>query len=279
MNISLLISVKDIFQFIKTSRFRIHFILSVISGLLILWISFKLLSVYTHHGEAILVPDFSSVKGEDLDKFIADKHLKYQVIDSVFDPEAPPGVVIKQDPESNSSVKQNRIVYLTISAKLPPLVKMPNLVDASMRQGLALLESCGLKAGRREYRPDPCVNCILAQLLKGKKIEAGSMIPKGSVIDIVLGKGEGDEKINIPCIVGLSRKEASEKIAEAGFSEGSVSCKDCKTSADKENAKVFRQEPACSSDILLNPGSSIDLFISIKKETKTNDDASSSDEE
>ena len=162
--------IKKIFQFLKSKRFRIHFIISLIVAFLILWSAFKSLSVFTHHGETIAVPDFSNVKMEELDKFIDGKQLKYEIVDSVFDSKVKSGVVIKQDPEKNSSVKQNRIIYLTVSAKMPPLVKMPNLVDASMRQALAMLESYGLKVGAREYRPDPCVNCVLTQMLKGKKI-------------------------------------------------------------------------------------------------------------
>lgn len=255
---------RDIFLFLKSKRFRNHFIISLVVGFIILWSSFKSLSLFTHHGITITVPDFANVKTGDLNTFISGKQLRYEVIDSVFDSKVAAGVVIKQDPEKNSSVKQNRIIYLTVSAKMPPLVKMPNLVDASMRQALALLESYGLKAGKREYHPDPCVNCVIAQMLKGKKVEAGSMIPKGSVIDLVLGKGEGDEKISIPCMIGLSGKDALAKIAENGLSQGAIICSDCKTSADKENAKVYKQTPACSSGVMINPGNAIDLYISIK---------------
>ena len=273
-----LIAVRDIFLFLKSKRFRIHFMISIAIGFLILWLSFKSLGTYTHHGEIISVPDLYNIKIDDLDKLIAEKNLKFQIIDSVFDAKVVAGVVIKQDPEKNSFVKRNRIVYLTVSAKLPPLIKMPNLVDASMRQGLALLESYGLKPGKRDYKPDQCVNCILAQIFKGQKIDAGTLIPKGSVIDLVLGKGQGDEKINIPCVVGLSRKDAAEKIAESGFNEGAVVCNDCKTGSDKETAKVYKQNPACSQDILLNPGTSIDLYISTKMIIKTPADTISSDE-
>ncbi|MEK6616680.1 MAG: PASTA domain-containing protein [Bacteroidota bacterium] len=253
--------IKSILLFLKSKRFRVHFIISIFWGAMVLWGTFKWLGIFTHHGETIIVPDFSAIKTEELAQFVSGKNIRYEVIDSVFDAKVDGGVVIKQDPEKNSSVKQNRIIYLSVSAKLPPLVKMPNLVDASMRQALALLESYGLKAGKREYRPDPCVNCVLTQTMKGKKVEAGEMIPKGSVIDLVLGQGQDGEKINIPCVMGLTYKEASDKIAESGMSEGSVICTDCKTSTDKENAKVYKQSPDCSSDIVIHPGSMIDLYM------------------
>jgi beta-lactam-binding protein with PASTA domain len=263
---------RPIFLFLKSKQFRNHFIISLVIGFIIFWGSFKSLGVFTHHGITITVPDFASVKTEDLDKFISGRQLRYEIIDSVFDSKVGAGVVIKQDPEKNSSVKQNRIIYLTVSAKMAPLVKMPNLVDASMRQAQAMLESYGLKAGTREYRADQCVNCVLEQILKGKKVEAGTMIPKGSVIDLVLGKGQGDEKINIPCMIGLSHQDALDKIAENGLSQGAIMCSDCKTSADKEKAKVYKQIPACSSDAMVNPGNAIDLYLSIKAITISQSD-------
>ena len=269
---------KDLVLFLKSKPFRVHFIISLLVGGLVLWISFKSLNVYTHHGETIEVPDFANIKTEALNEFIAGKNLKYEIIDSVFDAKAAVGVVIKQDPEKNSAVKQNRIIYLTVSAKLPPLIKMPNLVDASMRQALAELESYGLKVGKRSYRPDPCVNCVLSQSMKGQKIEAGTMIAKGSVIDLLLGQGQDGEKINIPCLIGSSHKEATDKIAGSGFSEGAVKCIDCKNKVDMENAKVFKQVPACSSDNMLNPGSSIDLYISVKTKITAADTTSIFDE-
>ena len=269
---------KDLILFLKSKQFRIHFLISLLFGGLVLWISFRSLGSFTHHGETISVPDFFNVRSDDLNKFIGDKNLRYEIIDSVFDSEVAPGVVIKQDPEKNSAVKQNRTIYLTVSAKLPPLIKMPNLVDASMRQAQAMIESYGLKSGKREFRPDPCINCVLEQRMKGKKVETGTMIPKGSVIDLVLGQGQDGEKINIPCLFGLTRAEASAKIAEGGFSEGSVTCIDCKTNADKDKAKVCKQNPPCSQDVMLNPGSSVDLYLSTKAKITVADTSSIYDE-
>jgi uncharacterized CHY-type Zn-finger protein len=65
-------------------------------------------------------------------------------------------------------------------------------------------------------------------------------------------------------MIGLSHKDALDKIAENGLNEGTIICSDCKTAADRENAKVYKQTPACSSDIMINPGNAIDLHLSIK---------------
>lgn len=254
---------KSIILFLKSKQFRIHFIISVGTVAMIIWGALKALDIYTHHKKYIIVPDFSHMSVENISRFATNNHLRYEIIDSVYDPKIKGGIVLKQDPEKNTYVKENRIIYLTVSAKSAPLIKMPNLVDASMRQALTLLETYGLKAGNREYLPDPCVNCVLAQLYKGKKIEPGKMIPKGSVIDLVLGKGQEGELMKVPCVIGLTQKDASEKLAETGMSEGTIICTDCKTNADKEKATVYKQNPGCSPDNLVSPGTPIDLFLSV----------------
>ena len=269
----MLISVKAFFSFLISKRFIIHFIISLALGSTAIWLFFNYLNRYTQHGEAISVPDFKNIKTEELNAFVSEKKLQYQIIDSIFDPKAEKGVVIKQDPEKDSQVKENRIIYLTISAKQPPLVKMPKLVDVSLRQALAVIESYGLKAGKKEYKPDACVNCVLEQRIKGKPIEPGKMIPKGSIIDLVLGQGENGGQISIPCLIGLTKKDALQKLSENGMSEGTTICTDCKTTTDKTKAKVYKQTPSCSSNDAL-PGSTIDLYFGIKPPSsyKANDE-------
>ena len=102
---------KDFFLFIKSKAFFKHFAIAILSLVILLWILFKLLGIYTHHGETAIVPDFKGQFISDLDKFIEGKHIRYTIIDSVYEPQEKPGMVLKQEPEANSEVKHNRIIY------------------------------------------------------------------------------------------------------------------------------------------------------------------------
>lgn len=246
------------FQFIKTKSFLKHLAIAVISMSLLFWLIFHLLGNYTLHGETIAVPDFSGLKINELDKFIEGKELNYLVIDSVYDTKSPKGIVIRQDPEANTKVKQNRTIYLYVTATLPPHIEMPKLEDKSLRQATAMIESYGLKTGRISYMSDQCANCVLRQLHKGRKIEPGTTIEKGSVIDLVVGKGLGGESLEIPCLIGLTRTEAIEKLTEFFLNAGAIAFDQ---PADSASAKVYKQIPACSNEATINMGSSIDLFF------------------
>ena len=61
----------------------------------VLWALFKLLGVYTHHGETAEVPDFKGKSMAELDNFVKDKNVGFIIIDSVYSPDEKPGIVIK----------------------------------------------------------------------------------------------------------------------------------------------------------------------------------------
>ncbi len=132
---------KDLFAFLKSKLFLKHFLIAVVSVIAVLWIMFKLLNIYTHHGETAEVPDFKGKKIEELAGFIQNKNVRYLIIDSIYDPKEKPGIVVKQDPEPKSQVKHNRMIYLYVTSTQAPQIAMPKLVDRSTRQALFMIES------------------------------------------------------------------------------------------------------------------------------------------
>ena len=246
---------------IKSKLFLKHLAIALVSISLLFWSGFKFLNVYTLHGQGIQVPDFSGLKINQIDTFILHKKLNYLIIDSVYDFKAKKGIVIKQDPEPNNNVKDNRTIYLTVTAMLPPQVKMPKLQDRSLRQAMAMLETYGLKLGKTQYIADQCLNCVLDQLVQGKKIEAGTIIKKGAMIDLIIGMGLGDEALPIPNLLGMTRSEALAMLTGMSLSEGSVTFD---SSLDTIATKVYKQIPNYSKNATIKIGSSIDLFFTNK---------------
>lgn len=247
---------------ILTSKIFIYNVLgAAITVILILGITYKWLASYTEHGSTVTVPDLRGLQVKGVESFLKTKSLQFKISDStIYDPDQPPGTVVEQDPSPNEKVKENRTIYLSITRTLAPKVKMPNLVDVSFRQAEAILQSYGLKSGKIIYKPDLCKNCVLSYEIKGKVLRAGDEVSKGTVIDLVLGDGFGNTKINVPQLVGLTLEEAlfvlkgSSLNAGAIISQGKVK--------DSLNAYVYRQSPAAGDSVIVNQGESIDLFIS-----------------
>jgi beta-lactam-binding protein with PASTA domain len=183
---------KDLFNYLKSKTFFKHLALATVSLVIVLWALFKLLGVYTHHGETAEVPDFKGKAIAELDNFVKDKNVGYTIIDSVYSPQEKPGIVIKQDPEAKSMVKHNRIIYLYVTSTQAPQMAMPKLVDRSTRQAVFMIESYGLKVGKITEIAGDCKGCVLKQYFNGKEIMPGDAIKKGSKIDLSVGKKEED---------------------------------------------------------------------------------------
>ncbi len=260
---------KNIVQFIKSKTFFKNLAIFIALFCAISWIILRWLASYTNHNETVSVPDFSGVKLSQLDQFVADKHVGYQVIDSLYQPKAAKGVVVKQEPEPKALVKENRTIYLYVTSLMPPSGVMPKLIDRSLRQASAMIISYGLKLGKQTYVADECSNCILDQLIKGKHVAPGTIIQKGTVVDLVIGKGMSQEEVEVPCVLGLTKAEAEEKLKESSLSVGGIMYDNDK---DSLISKVYEQTPGCEKGSV-SAGTRVDLFLTTTKSKITNADA------
>lgn len=179
---------QNILSFLKSKQFFIQLAIILALIFIILFITLKWLSSYTNHGKFVTVPDFKGQAVTQLEEFIKDKSLTYQIIDSIYDPKEKPGIVLRQDPEMNIAVKHNRTVYLYVTGMVAPQVVMPKLVDRSERQARLILSSYGLKVGKITERAADCNGCVLAQSIHGKEIQWGQGVKKGSVVELVVGR-------------------------------------------------------------------------------------------
>jgi beta-lactam-binding protein with PASTA domain len=246
-------------EFVTSKAFLINLGLAFVFVGAVFGITYKFLDSYTHHGESISVPDLRGLTRERLETFVHDKHLNYAIVDSIFELDKQPGTVVDQDPAPDSKVKEDRTIYLTVNASTPPKVKMPDLIDVSYRQAEAILLTFGLKVGTLIYKPDLARNAVLGQRYKGVDISPGVEIPKGSVIDLVLGDGLGNTKVPVPELIGLTKGEALFVLKGSSLNIGTLFYD--RGVRDSLNAKVYRQSPESSDISLINQGEAVDLYL------------------
>ena len=263
---------RDIFQFFKTKFFLLNLFLSILLVIGLVMYVYRYLDDYTKHGESISVPDLRGMEPKKLSEFLGSKHLRYLIVDSVFDQKKQKGAVVDQDPEPNSKVKENRTVYLTVNATLPPQVKMPDLLDVSFRQAEAILQTYGLKTGELIYKQDLAKNAVLGQQYRGRDIKPGTMIKKGSSINLVLGDGLGNTMVQVPDLTHLTLLEALVVLKGSELNKGVVIADE--TVRDTSSARVYKQIPASGSGAMMNQGESIDLFVTSSPEKLKRDSLS-----
>jgi len=176
--------------FFQPHRLGFHVILALVIVLIICVIGSLFLKIYTRHGSEIAMPNFIGQQSETLVKEQPNDFI-IVIAEQVYDSKQSTGTVIKQNPLPNERVKKGRKVYLTISSNTPPKIKMPSLVDVSMRQAEIMLLALGLKMGNPIYKQSSYENVVLEQLYKGRAITAGTEICVGETITLVVGKDMG----------------------------------------------------------------------------------------
>jgi len=244
--------------FLKNLGFAVIIIVGVVMMLLI-WMNF-----YTRHGQARPVPDFFGLTLEQTAKLAKKSKLRYQIIDSIYTTIVPRGCIAEQNPIPGFKVKKWRNVILTINAFHPEMVAMPNLVNLPKRQALLQIESSGLEIGQLKYKPDPTTDFVIDQQYNGKNIPEGDSLQKGSVIDLILGKGYSNQKTSIPNLLGMRLDPARNKILGSSLNLGTyVYDKTIVTGADTLNAFVYKQIPEFKEDQTLQLGSLIYIWLTV----------------
>ena len=250
------------FEFITSKTFFKHLLyaIGIFVGILIL--TFLSLRIYTHHGQKLSVPDFTGLTLEEVYKKANKSKLRIEIADSVFNNNMPRGTVIKQNPIVGFKVKKNRRIFLTLNAFNPEKVKMPNIVGVSHRQAEAILKNAGLEIGRLIHIPDIAVNNVLKQKYDGDEIEEGTLIAKGSKVDLILGMGLSNQKTQIPNLDHYKLDNAKNRILRAALNIGAIIYDESiidKT--DSIEARVWRQYPSFKENKLIRLGSTVDVWI------------------
>lgn len=249
-------------NFILSKAFFKNLGLAIVISIGVLLILLIWLNFYTRHGQARPVPDFYGLSLEDADNLAKKSKLRYQVIDSVYTTLVPRGSIAEQSPKPDFKVKKWRNVVLTINAFHPEMVRVPNLVDLPIRQALAVIEGSGLKMGEPRYKPDLSINIVIEQLHNGKSINEGDSLQKGSVIDLVLGKGLSNQRTSIPDLLGMNLEPARKKILISSLSLGTyVYDNTIRQAEDTLKAFVYKQNPEYKEDASLQLGSDIYLWL------------------
>lgn len=247
----------------------------VLGSLLVAGFFYVYLPAKTNHGESLTVPDLEGIPLEELDEFLTERNLRYEINkDSGFSSQYPPLAVLKQFPLPNSKVKENRKIYISLNAKEPPKVRMPQLVDGSVKNAQVVLKSYDLILGEIEYAPDLAQNAVLKQLYQGKPIKEGEYIPKGAKVDLIVGDGLGNQVFSVPNLIGLTYEDAEFSVIGQGLKVGDVQYQEegkARIEVRGPNGSVtyeerimplgtvFRQSPTPDKSIKI--GDYIDLWI------------------
>lgn len=168
---------------------------------------------YTKHDVKIKVPTLVGKTVSDAEVQLKQLGLTVKIIDSVYNEQAEAFSIIEQIPAANEEVKPDRAIYVVINSGNKPKVKMPKLIDQSLTLSKAVLKNNGLVLGNVSFSYDEIGNnLVISQLINGKEIAPGTLLNKGTIIDLVVISNNKDQFPDVMDSTLNSNEETPEDI-------------------------------------------------------------------
>ncbi|GHT65844.1 hypothetical protein FACS189452_00690 [Bacteroidia bacterium] len=225
------------------------------------------LNVITRHGQTYPVPNFVNMRIADAQLLALESKVVVILDDSIYNARKPRGIILEQNPKPDTRVKKNRKIFVRVNSQSTKMANVPNVVDISLRQARAIIESKGLTVGTLSFRYDMAHGIVLNQLYKGRPITNKAKLPAESKIDLVIGQS-GASLTEVPVLKGLSANAAQGAIIEAMLNVGKVVYNSTvRTITDSLNAVVYAQFPTANSDAVPF-GSRVDIMLAIDNPAK-----------
>lgn len=257
-------------NFLKGKKFWTHLTLILFVAFAIVFSTLYYLDSMTHFGEKIEVPNFvaDKVNVADIEAYIGNKKIKYEILDSVYRTDLPLGTVFYQNPGPTDStgvfVKSGRKIKLRVATNFR-LVQMPDLAGKTSRRFAEFTLRNRHLYPVIEFKPSNIGSGqVMEQKYKGKSIEPGTRIPMGSKVVLVVSKGYSADQVYVPNIVGLTISEAKKRLSESNLVLYTI-CSDCDVSKNPE-AIIFNQSPVAIDSSKVNVGTTITAYASLKSQ-------------
>lgn len=243
-------------SFFKKFPWVLHLLLMVGISLAILMVVLLMIKIYARQGKEFELPDVVGTNIADL-KANNPIGLDVVILDSIFRPGVEGGQILTQDPKGGTAVKQGRKLYVTITAYTAEASVLPELAGLTVRQAVSELRNCGLEVGKLKFVEDPYKNTVIDQTCKGKTIYAGQQIERGSVVDLVIGLGDGEGSSIVPFVIGRTSDKARRDIIAASLNVGREHFSGVK---DKATAVIYKQEPDYTGIARYRYGTAVELW-------------------
>jgi eukaryotic-like serine/threonine-protein kinase len=229
------------FKFITSRPLWVNFVAAAALAIILIFLFLKMLGWITKHGEYLTVPAVLGKNTEEAIKLLEKQGFDVEIQDSIFTDTAARGIVLKQLPDANATVKINRTVFLTVNRVTPPMIDMPKLEGQSLAFALDILQRNHLKLGDTTFRPDFQVGTVLEQQYNGERIPEKAKVQWGSRISLVIGGGLDNQQFIVPSLLGLTYSEAKALLEANGISIGAILTDP--GVRDTANAFVYKQNP------------------------------------
>jgi len=211
-------TIKEFFSFRTNRFFWLNILAMPVVLILLVFATLRWLDSYTHHGEAVVVPDVKHKPVSEAQKILAEQGLQSVVADSTYVKTLPPGCVLEYNPSMNQKVKLGRTIYLTVNTTNVPLVDLPDVADnSSLREAEARLLAAGFKLMPNDTVPGD-KDWVYGVKFEGRVLGLKEKVPQGAFLTIVVGDGLVSTEVFRDTLTTDSVSE-SQEVKESGAAD------------------------------------------------------------
>jgi serine/threonine-protein kinase len=211
-----------------------------------------IMPVYTKHGEAVEVPNVTSMRYEEAKRSLESQGFAIIQADERFDEKHPVGYVLEQNPRPHSNVKSGRRIYVVVS-RGGRRVTMPQLIDHSQREAELLLAKHNLKLGRIDSTYSDKPPGVVAE----QSVPTNADVGVGTTVHLTISKGVESSDAIVPSIAGLTFDNAKQLLQQAGLALGQITYKEIENLLPET---VVSQ--SLEANVMVKRGTKIDLELS-----------------
>lgn len=213
-------TLKEFFSFRTNRFFWLNILAMPVVLILLVFATLRWLDSYTHHGEAVVVPDVKHKPLSEAQKILSAQGLQSIVADSTYVKTLPPGCVLEYNPSMNQKVKLGRTIYLTVNTTNVPLVDLPDVADnSSLREAEARLLAAGFKLMPNDTVPGD-KDWVYGVKFEGRVLGLKEKVPQGAFLTIVVGDGLVSTEVFRDTLATDSVSE-SQEVKESGAADES----------------------------------------------------------
>ena len=167
--------------------------LALLVLIVLIFVVMQWLNIYTCHGKQVSVPDVRGMQVEQAAPFFSQKSLQYTVLDSIFVRNKPAGSILETTPPAGTSVKEGRIIHLTVNSVVAQMLIVPRVTEMSRRQAERTLQFLGFENIRIQLTPGAFVDFVVGlETTGGNPVPAGSRLPANTPLVLKVCSGEGE---------------------------------------------------------------------------------------
>lgn len=174
--------------------------------------------LFVRQGQEFPLPNVVARQVDDATRLLEEQGLELVIDGEEHSPARLEGSILSQEPPAGTMVKSGRPVKVVVS-KGGQLIRLPYLVGVTVRQASLTLADAGLVPGDVEWAYS---DSLPAEIVLATTPEAGSLVPKGSRVQLLVNQGGDQDTVAMPDLMGTQLTKARDSLEKLGLELGVV---------------------------------------------------------